>query len=180
MKEDASPSGTPDLPHEVRPDVIMPAKLDLQAVASLLATWPVGRLAMVSADGGGPWVAPIVFVPSGGTVWTPIDGKPKSGGPLQRLANAEADPRASLLLDEYTDDWTRLWWVRLEGTMQVHRASDPASADGSAIGAIAALREKYPQYREASLLAERPTLLELTVARVRGWSASENSRIAPR
>ena len=158
----------------------MPAKLDLQAVARLLATWPVGRLALVSAHGGAPWVAPIVFAPSGGAVWTPIDGKPKSGGPLQRLANAEADPRASLLLDEYTDDWTRLWWVRLDGTIQVHRTADPGSTDGSALGAVAALREKYPQYREASLLPRRPTLLELTIARIRGWSASENGRIASR
>lgn len=158
----------------------MPAKLDFQAVAPLLATWPVGRLALVSADGGGPWVAPIVFAPWGGAVWTPIDGKPKSGGPLQRLVNAEADPRASLLLDEYADDWTRLWWIRLDGTIQVHRAAGPASAHGAAIRAAAALREKYPQYREASLLADRPTLLELTVARIRGWSASGNGPPLPR
>ena len=152
----------------------MPAKPDPQAIEHLLATWPVGRLAMVSAGNAGPWVAPIVFAPARGAVWTAIDGKRKSGGPLRRLANAEADPRASLLLDEYDDDWSHLWWVRLDGTLRVHRADAPAPGGTAAAEAVAALRAKYPQYRKGSLLADRPTLLELTVARTRAWSASGN------
>ena len=151
--------------------------LDTAAIAELLASWPVGRLAMVSADGGGPWVTPVVFAPARGSVWTPIDGKPKSGGPLARLANAAADPRAALLLDEYSQDWSRLWWVRIDGTVRVHRVGPEPG--GPAAEAIAALRAKYPQYREVPLFSGRPTLLELAITRTRGWTAAGNGAPAP-
>lgn len=151
--------------------------LDRAALTELLATWPVGRLAMVSADRGGPWVTPVVFAPARGSVWTPIDGKPKSGGPLARLANAAADPRAALLLDEYSEDWSRLWWVRIDGTVRVHPVgSEP---EGPAADAIAALHAKYPQYREVPLFSGPPTLLELTIARSRGWQAAARDAAAP-
>ena len=140
------------------------------AIADLLASCPIGRLAMVSAAGGGPWVAPVVFAPSEGSIWTPIDGKPKSGTPLARLANAAADPRAALLLDEYSEDWSRLWWVRIDGTIRAHGVEgEPREA---AAEAIAALRGKYPQYRTVPLFSGPPTLLELTIDRVSGWRGS--------
>ena len=147
---------------------------DNDALLALLASWPVGRLAMVSAAGGGPWVTPIVFVPVRGSVWSPIDGKPKSGTPLKRVANANADPRAALLLDEYSNDWSRLWWVRVEGRIRIHRlAGDPeAGGSGPAAEAIAGLRKKYPQYRTVPLFSGPPTLLELAIDRTRGWAAS--------
>ena len=144
---------------------------DPAAIIGLLATWPVGRLAMVAADGGGPWVTPVVFAPAGGAVWTPIDGKRKTGGPLARLANAAADPRATLLLDEYSDDWSRLWWVRIDGTVRVHRVGP--EPEGPTAEAIVALRAKYPQYREVPLFSGPATLLELTMGRTRGWQATE-------
>ena len=155
----------------------MPLDLDSAAITELLATWPVGRLAMVSADEGGPWVTPVVFAPVRGSVWTPIDGKPKTGGPLARIANAAADPRAALLLDEYSEDWSRLWWVRVDGTVRVHRLGP--EPEGAAAGAIAVLRAKYPQYRDVPLFSGPPTLLELTVARTRGWQAAERDAAAP-
>ena len=145
--------------------------LDGAALTGLLASWPVARLAMVAAGGGGPWVTPVVFAPAAGAVWTPIDGKRKTGGPLARLANATADPRAALLLDEYSDDWSRLWWVRIDGRVQVHRIGP--EPEGPVAEAIAALRAKYPQYREVPLFSGPATLLELTMDRTRGWRATE-------
>ena len=149
----------------------MPFVPESAKIVGLLGTWPVGRLAMVAADGGGPWVTPVVFAPAGGTVWTPIDGKRKTSGPLARLANATADPRAALLLDEYSDDWSRLWWVRIDGTVRVHRVGP--EPEGPVAEAIAALRAKYPQYREVPLFSGQATLLELTMDRTRGWQATE-------
>ena len=149
----------------------MPLVPDIAAIIGLLATWPVGRLAMVAAHGGGPWVTPVVFAPAGGAVWTPIDGKRKTGGPLARLANAAADPRAALLLDDYSDDWSRLWWVRIDGAVRVHRIGP--EPEGPAAEAIAALRAKYPQYREVPLFSGPATLLELTMDRTRGWQAAQ-------
>ena len=145
----------------------MSSPIDAAALTDLLATWPVGHLAMVSAASRGPWVAPVVFAPSEGSVWTPIDGKPKAGTPLARLANAAANPRAALLLDEYTEDWSRLWWVRIDGTIREHRIE--LEPRGAAVLAIAALRAKYPQYRSTPLFSGVPTLLELTIDAVRGW-----------
>ena len=145
----------------------MPPPIDPAAIEELLAVRPVGRLAMVAATSGGPWVTPVVFAPSGSSIWTPIDGKPKSGNPLARIANATVDPRAALLLDEYSEDWSRLWWVRIDGTVRVHRVGHEPR--GAAAGAIAALRAKYPQYRSVPLFSGPPTLLEMTIDRVRGW-----------
>ncbi len=150
---------------------------DDDSLAELLASWPVGRLAMVSADGGGPWVAPVVFAPARESVWTPIDGKRKSGGPLARLANAATDPRAALLLDEYSEDWSRLWWVRIDGTIRVHGIG--AEPKGPAAEAVAALRAKYPQYGKVPLFSGRPTLLELAITRCRGWRAAGDGARAP-
>ena len=145
----------------------MAREIDPGAISELLRTWPIARLAMVSAARGGPWLTPVVFAPSGNSIWTPVDGKPKSGAPLARLANAEADPRAALLLDEYAADWSRLWWVRIDGTAVAHRIG--SAPRGAAAEAIATLRGKYPQYRSVPLFSGPPTLLELSIERVRAW-----------
>jgi PPOX class probable F420-dependent enzyme len=34
---------------------------------------------------------------------------------LQRLVNVRAEPRVSLLVEQYDEDWSRLWWVRADG-----------------------------------------------------------------
>jgi hypothetical protein len=34
---------------------------------------------------------------------------------LQRLVNVRAEPSVSLLVDQYDEDWSRLWWVRADG-----------------------------------------------------------------
>ena len=154
----------------------MARSIDPAEISDLLASWPVGRLAMVSAASGGPWVTPVVFASAGASIWTPIDGKPKSGAPLARLANAQADPRAALLLDEYSQDWSRLWWVRIEGTACARRIG--SAPRGAAAEAIAALRAKYPHYRSVPLFSGPPTLLELSIDRVRGWRWSADRTAA--
>src|SRR6185312_10108116 len=49
-------------------------------------------------------------------VGVPVDRvKPKASLRLQRERNLEADPRATLLAEQWDpDDWSRLWWVRAE------------------------------------------------------------------
>jgi PPOX class probable F420-dependent enzyme len=101
----------------------------------------VARLATVGPDGQ-PHLVPVVFAVSGGTIWTAVDAKPKSKGPLRRLTNIRANPRVSLLVDHYAEDWSALWWVRADGSARVVPVE---SADGAA--GLAALRAKYPQYQ---------------------------------
>ncbi len=52
-----------------------------------------------------------------------------------------ANPDVSLLVHAYDEDWTQLWWVRVDGRAEV--------VEGGAVRdeAIELLAEKYPQYR---------------------------------
>ena len=146
--------------------------LDAAALAGLLASWPVGRLAMIAA-GRGRTVGDAGGLRPGAPVRYGLRSteSARPGGPLARLANATADPRAALLLDEYSDDWSQpLVGPRIDGTVRVHRIGP--EPEGPAAEAIAALRAKYPQYREVPLFSGPPTLLELAIVRTRGWRAS--------
>jgi PPOX class probable F420-dependent enzyme len=72
----------------------------------------VGRLATASGDGD-PHVIPVCFVFDGTHLYSAIDAKPKRVAPprLRRVQNLRANPRASLLVDHYDEDWTRLRYV---------------------------------------------------------------------
>jgi PPOX class probable F420-dependent enzyme len=134
------------------------------AVRRLLDGAPVGRLAML-ADDGAPTAVPIVYVLIGDELWSPIDGKPKRGRPLARVRNVQRDPRVSVLVDAYTDDWRQLWWIRIAGRARVE------SAEG-AEPVLAALRRKYPQYATTPLLDPSARLLAIRIARLATWCAS--------
>jgi PPOX class probable F420-dependent enzyme len=102
----------------------------------------VGRLATTRPDGR-PHVVPCCFVLTGETVYSAVDGKPKSTLALQRLRNLAEHPAASLVVDHYDEDWTQLWWIRLDGAARVLESGEERDA------AIRALAAKYAQYVEA-------------------------------
>ena len=102
----------------------------------------VARLATSGADGV-PHLVPIVFALADDTLFTCVDHKPKRTRALRRLANIAANPRVSILVDHYTDDWTALWWVRVDGAALVVDASTTLGTHG-----VDALAAKYTQYRE--------------------------------
>ncbi len=137
-------------------------------IERILEGWPVARLVTLRPDGA-PHVVPIVFTRHGGRIWSAIDGKPKRGGELARVRHIRRDPRVSLLLDRYTDDWSRLWWVRIEGRAEIVQPPQPADPVVSAV--VEALRRKYPGYAGTPVLTETPTLLAIDPARVRSWCA---------
>jgi PPOX class probable F420-dependent enzyme len=115
-----------------------------RTVQNRFADAPVARLATADPDGV-PHLVPIVFALVGDTVYTAVDGKPKSTHRLRRLVNIERNPAVSLLVDHYADDWAQLWWVRADGIAHIHQAG-PAAGAG-----YAALRAKYGQYQRVSL-----------------------------
>jgi PPOX class probable F420-dependent enzyme len=119
----------------------------------------VGRLATVTPEGR-PHLVPCCFVLDGQVVLSAVDAKPKSTLALRRLDNVRAHPAASLLVDHYAEDWTTLWWVRLDGDARV------VDADDEHEHALDLLAAKYPQYRQ-----RRPPgpVLALTVATWRAW-----------
>jgi PPOX class probable F420-dependent enzyme len=137
-------------------------------VDALLERWPVARLATLGPDG--PRQVPVVFARAGGALWSPVDGKPKAGGELARVRHVRADPRVSLLLDHYAEDWRCLWWIALAGRAGVVQPADEAG-DREVAAAVAALRAKYPHYASVPVLREPPTLLRIEPLRVRSWCA---------
>ena len=140
-------------------------------VDRLLETWPVARLATVGTRSR-PGALPIAFAWVRGYLWTPVDGKPKRAGELARVRRVTENPHVELLLDEYEEDWSKLWWVRIEGDARVVEPPDP-ERDPDVAPVLVALRRKYPQYAKVPVLREPPTLLAIRPTRVRSWCASE-------
>lgn len=141
--------------------------LSPETMRRLVRTARVARLATVDATGR-PHLVPVCFVldDDGDRVHLAVDHKPKRGTELRRTANLRATGHASLLVDHYDEDWSRLWWVRLDGHGgQVHDSTEAEHA-------LDALAAKYPQYR-----AQRPDgpLLAVEVRGWRGWSATAPS-----
>jgi PPOX class probable F420-dependent enzyme len=134
----------------------------------VLERWPVARLATLGPEG--PHAVPVVFARAGGRLWSPVDGKPKSGAELARLRHVRADPRVCLLLDDYTEEWSELWWLRVSGAARVVEPADPAR-DPEVAAAVAALRGKYPQYGAMPVLRDPPRLLCIASLRLRSWCA---------
>jgi len=144
-------------------------QLPPEAVERVLGVWPVARLA-TRGPGGRPHLLPVVFARVGERLWSPVDAKPKANRELARVRHVRADPRVALLLDHYEDDWRRLWWIRVDGHASVVRPGDP-KADPEVAPVLAALRAKYPAYREGPILRDPPTLLAIEIRRVRSWRA---------
>jgi PPOX class probable F420-dependent enzyme len=120
----------------------------------------VARLATVD-ENAHPHLVPVCFELVEDRIVSVVDAKPKSTPELRRLANIRAHPRVSLLVDEYDDDWTRLWWVRADGAARVVESG----ADRE--DAVAALTAKYPQYEEQP---PGGPVVEVTVDRWVGWA----------
>ena len=104
-----------------------------------LAVARVAHLATARSDGR-PHVVPCCFALHADSIVSAVDAKPKTTTELRRLDNVRANPSVSLLVDHYDDDWSRLWWVRVDGTAVVLAAGHERDA------ALAALAAKYPQY----------------------------------
>ena len=102
----------------------------------------VARLATVTAAND-PHLVPVCFAvdddADAPTIYSAVDAKPKTTPDLKRLRNIEGNPRVTLLVDHYDDDWTKVWWVRVDGN---------ATVENRAPRAIELLAAKYPQYLE--------------------------------
>ena len=150
-------------------------QLPEDAIERVLEHWPVARLATVDARGR-PHQVPIVFARVGDRIWSPVDGKPKRGGELARVRHVRASPHVSLLLDDYAEDWSRLWWLRIDALASVVEPRDPRD-DARVCEAVDALERKYAQYESVAVLRDPPTLLSLEVGRVRSWCASADAAV---
>jgi len=119
----------------------------------------VGRLGTVTAEGQ-PHLVPCCFVLQEDVVYTAVDAKPKSSLALRRIDNISAHAWASLLVDHYEEDWSALWWVRLDGTGRVVDSGDEIAQ------AKRGLAAKYPQYENVAIPGP---VIGISVKRWRAW-----------
>ena len=122
----------------------------------------VARLATIGRDGR-PHIVPITFAMGDDELYFAVDHKPKRTVNLQRLRNIEANPAVSVLVDHYENDWSKLWWVRMDGQARI---VDAGERRDQAIGLLCA---RYEQSRSVPLAAP---VVAIAVQRMRGWSAS--------
>lgn len=139
--------------------------LELPAwAAALLRESRVARLGTADAAGQ-PLVVPVCYVFDGRRCFSAIDAKPKRVPPrsLRRVRNIEANPRVSLLVDRYDEEWSRLAWVIVEGR------ADIVTVGAERAAAVDLLKEKYAQYRAMGLDPETVVIVRLTPGRLLFW-----------
>jgi PPOX class probable F420-dependent enzyme len=123
-------------------------------VATLATTDERGRARLV----------PICFALDGDTIWSVVDDKPKRSRRLRRLDDVARSAGVTLLANNWDDeDWTQLWWVRVEGAARL------VDAGRELARAVDLLAAKYRQYREA-----RPAgpALAVAIERISGWTGA--------
>lgn len=111
-----------------------------------------------------PHVVPIVFAYEDPHLYTPIDRKPKRVDDwrrLRRVQNVQFNGRASVVVDVWDEDWSRLRYVLLQGTADILESG--AERDH----AVSLLEAKYPQYRSLPL-GDAP-VIRVTVERRVDW-----------
>ncbi len=120
---------------------------------------------------GRPRLVPICFVLGRDGA----DGLPRLYTPLDEKRKRDADPRqlarvrdiverasVTVLVDRWDEDWSRLAWLRVEGTAAL---VEPGAAGHAQ--AVEALRSRYSQY-ETQALEDRP-LIRIGIERKVGW-----------
>ncbi len=127
-----------------------------------LAGASVAHLATAGADAR-PHLVPITFAVEGDTLYFAVDTKPKRTTDLKRLKNIAANSAVAVLVDHYEENWSKLWWVRVDGTARV------ITSRAEAERALDLLTERHPQYRRA-----RPAgpVVAISIDRMSGWSSA--------
>ena len=134
------------------------------AARSFLDAARIGHLATADA-GGRPHVMPVCFVRKGETIHTVLDEKPKrvDARALKRVRNILENPRVALVVDRWDENWTRLAWVMARGRAEI---LEPGPEQARA---VAALRARYPQYREMAL--DQAPVIAIKIDRLTSWGA---------
>ena len=122
-----------------------------------------GRLATATSDGV-PHVIPVCYACDGASLYIALDTKPKRVAPtrLRRIRNILENPRVALVIDRYSDDWSELAYLLIQGTAMLLR---PDQAEHS--GAVALLRQRYAQY--LAMPIEQQPVIAIRPAKVVAW-----------
>lgn len=128
-----------------------------------LQRFRVERVAVLGTTdpAGDPHLVPLTFTVTGPDVVFAVDHKPKTTVRLRRLDNIAAHPRVSFLVQAYSDDWTELWWVRVDAEAAILTGGDEQDK------ALDALAAKYHQYRA---FRPRGPVVTARIVDITGWS----------
>jgi PPOX class probable F420-dependent enzyme len=88
---------------------------------------------------------------------------------LARVRDVLADPRVSVLVDRWDEDWERLAWLRCHGTATVLESDGGGAATTERHAAISALRARYPRYDSHRLEAQ--PMIRIVIDRTTSWGA---------
>ena len=127
----------------------------------------VARLATADGDGR-PSVVPVCYALEGQNVYSAIDEKPKSVAPrrLKRVRNIETNPHVSLVIDDYSEDWSKLAFVVVSGWAKI---ISPLGEAVEHARAVELLRDKYPQYHAMAI--DDGLIVKITITRIKRWGA---------
>ena len=131
-------------------------------MTAFVANRRVARLATADAQGV-PHVVPICYAFDGLNLYSALDRKPKRVAPrrLRRVRNIAENPRVAVVVDDYSQDWSCLAYVLIQGRAEMLEDGEERAA------AESMLRDKYPQYAE--MLEEGCAVLKVTADRVTSW-----------
>ena len=124
----------------------------------------VARMATVDSEGR-PHLVPVCFAYDGHAFYTALDLKPKRVSPqtLARVRHIRANPDVALLLDDYREDWGRLWYIMVRGTARLLHHDEQERKRAHSL-----LRDKYPQYA-AGLLPNEASIIQIVPGRIISW-----------
>jgi PPOX class probable F420-dependent enzyme len=110
----------------------------------------VARLATVDYRSK-PHLVPVVFVFDGNHFFIPIDKKRKTVKPqkLKRIKNIQDNPNVALLIDKYSEDWTKLAFVMIQGKASIITSKTQGNIQVQE--AYKKLTTKYRQYQKIGL-----------------------------
>lgn len=137
------------------------------SVAGFIAEGRVGRLGTADTSGQ-PLVVPICYAFDGESLFSAIDAKPKARSPhgLKRIRNIRDNPKVSVVIDRYDEDWTKLRYVIIQGRARI------LTDGGDFSRGVDLLLAKYPQYRAMGLSREAGLMIRIDPARVTQWQYS--------
>ena len=128
-----------------------------KAQAKLIQWERVARVATVGAAGM-PHLVPVCQLLLAGKIYF------ASGRRGRKILNLRANPKLALTVDLYSDDWSQIQGVMVQGTARVIERGPRFRSLRRRLYA------KYPQYpREAALGESDSVIVELTPTRVFSW-----------
>ena len=140
--------------------------LEKSQVYEIIDYAKIARLAQVDPNHAAHAI-PFVFVRYEDALYSPVDGKPKRHAKLSRLQWIKSEPKVCVLIDEYHEDWSALWWLRLYGNAtQIDSTFDAWDEVTQMLGA------KYKQYEDLEMFSGVPTMMRIEIDQWRYWSAA--------